>query len=47
MQRFYELPFVVDIHFGYKDSAWTAAEMNMDTTKTNIDNAREAYDDKF
>ena len=31
VQRFYQLPFSVDLHFGYRDSPWTPEEM--DTTK--------------
>jgi len=35
------------LHFGYRDSAWTASEMDMANTTTEIETAREAYDDNF
>jgi hypothetical protein len=30
VQRFYQLPFTVDLHFNYRENAWTSEEMNMD-----------------
>ena len=32
MQRFYELPFSVDIHFGYRDTTFTKEEMDIEQT---------------
>jgi len=29
MQRFYELPFSVDIHFGYRNATFTKEEMDI------------------
>ena len=31
MQKFYELPFTTDIHFGYRNSTFTKQEMDIDS----------------
>jgi len=33
VQRFYKLPFTVDLHFKYRNEAWSPEEMNMDLVK--------------
>jgi hypothetical protein len=39
VQRFYELPFTVDLHFNYREKAWSPEEMSMDLVKKQIDEA--------
>jgi hypothetical protein len=37
VQRFYYLPFTLDLHFGYRDSAFAFDEMSMEETTLAIE----------
>jgi hypothetical protein len=39
VQRFYQLPFTIDLHFDYRNSAWSATEMDMDLVTKQVYNA--------
>ena len=36
MQRFYQLPFALDLHFGYRDEPFTKSDMNFDKTTQSL-----------
>ena len=47
MQRFYELPFSVDIHFGYRDSAFTKEEMDITAANASFEAGQASFDEQF
>lgn len=46
-QRFYELPFTADLHFGYRNSTWTPEDMNMNDTSEMLLDVKAQYDKVF
>ena len=47
VQKFYQLPFTVDLHFGYREKAWTSEETKMVNTKSNLDEAELKFNHQF
>ena len=47
MQRFYELPFSVDIHFGYRDTAFTDEEMDITAADASFAAGQASFDAQF
>ena len=47
MQRFYQLPFALDLHFGYRNETFTKAEMNYDQTTEALEAAEKGFQDAF
>ncbi len=47
MQKFYQTPFSIDIHFGYRDSSFTKEEMDIDVTTAAIETRKAAFDKEF
>lgn len=44
MQKFYELPFSVDIHFGYRNETFTKEDMNVDTMTDAFNAGKASFD---
>lgn len=47
MQKFYQTPFSIDIHFGYRDQAFSKEDMDIDTTTAAIAASKAAFDREF
>jgi hypothetical protein len=47
VQRFYQLPFSVDLHFGYRDSPWTPEEMDTTEVTNSLEKAESGFDSRF
>jgi len=47
MQRFYELPFSVDIHFGYRDATFTKEEMEITAANASFQAGQASFDAQF
>jgi hypothetical protein len=41
------MPFSVDLHFGYRNSAWTSQEMDVKVTTDALQLACSEFDSKF
>lgn len=46
-QKFFKLPFSLDIHFGYRDTPFTEAEMNVTEATESFKKAEAALDKRF
>lgn len=46
-QKFYKMPFTLDIHFGYRDEPFTEADMNTTTATESFNKAEAALDKRF
>lgn len=44
MQKFYELPFSIDIHFGYRNETFTKEDMNVDTMTDAFNAGKASFD---
>jgi len=47
MQKFYDLPFSLDIHFGYRNETFTADEMDFDKMTTAFKAGKDSFDTQF
>ena len=47
MQRFYQLPFSVDIHFGYRDSTFTKEEMDIEAANASFVAGQQRFETQF
>ena len=47
MQRFYEVPFSVDIHFGYRNSTFTKNEMDVEKATESFKAGSDNFDKEF
>ena len=47
MQRFYQLPFAVDLHFGYRNESFSKADMNYKQTSNSLEQAEKNFQDDF
>lgn len=47
MQKFYELPFTQDIHFGYRSSPFTKEDMDIDSLTTSFAAGKASFDQQF
>ena len=47
IEKFYQLPFQVDIHFGYRNSSWTKEEMDFDKATASFIHGEAGFDTKF
>lgn len=41
------MPFTVDLHFGYREKAWTSDEMDLDDTSTYLQAIKAEFDKRF
>lgn len=46
-QKFYTLPFQIDIHYGYRPTPWTPEEMDFNKTTESLRKAQESFDKDF
>ena len=47
MQKFYELPFTTDIHFGYRNTTFTKEQMDFDSMTDVFQSAEDSFDKTF
>ena len=47
MQRFYEVPFSVDIHFGYRNTTFTKDEMDVEKATASFKAGSDNFDQEF
>jgi hypothetical protein len=47
MQKFYEMPFSLDIHFGYRNETFTTAEMDITAADASFVAGQAKFDDEF
>ena len=47
MQKFYKLPFALDLHFGYRNETFSKAEMNFDKTTESLKKAEDDFQNDF
>jgi hypothetical protein len=47
VQRFFKMPFTVDLHFGYRDTQWTITEMDTESISEKLTIADSNFNKRF